>query len=231
MQRLVVIALVLCGTVLSLVGCGPWKRTNQDVSTGSQPDSTSSTAPVLTAPNTIPIAIRIPDIDVKASFIDPSECCGLNLDATIQVPDISNTKTASANVKRAGWYRASPIPGDKADPTGEIGPAIILGHINGDKQQGVFAKLSTLKAGDKHLVYIDRSDGKTAVFEVTLNSKVDKDDFPTKSVYGMTQDPEIRLISCGGRLDPQYNEGPAHHRYIDQIIVYGKLVSLQPTSA
>lgn len=222
-MRLVVLALVLCGTALSLVGCGPWKRTNQEVAPTTQSNSAPAAAPDLTAPNTVPIALRIPDIKVAGSFVNPSACCGLNLDATIQVPDIHDPTLA-------GWYRASPLPGDKADPTGEIGPTIILGHINGEKKQGIFAKLSTLKAGSTHHVFVDRSDGKTADFEITLVSKVPKTEFPTQSVYGMTQDPELRLISCGGRLDPQYNEGPAHHRYIDQIIVYGKLVSLQPTA-
>ena len=226
MQRLIVIALVLCGTALSLVGCGPWKRTNQDTATSAPSSSTSEAAtapaPALTTA-TIPLAIRIPDIKVAGTFIEPAICCGLNQDATIEVPDITQPKLA-------GWYRASPLPGDKADQTSEIGPSIVLGHINGTNQQGIFSKLVTLKAGSTHHILVDRSDGKTADFEITLVQKVPKEEFPTKSVYGLTQDPEIRLISCGGRLDPQYNEGPAHHRYIDQIIVYGKLVSLQPSA-
>lgn len=223
-MRLIVLALVLCGTALSLIGCGPWKRTNQDVAPSTQSSSESAaTSPALTT-SIVPMAIRIPDIKVAGSFLPPQQCCGLNLDATIQVPDIVKPKLA-------GWYRASPLPGDKADQTSEIGPSIILGHINGDKQQGIFSKLATLESGSTHHVYVDRSDGKTADFEITLVQKVPKEEFPTKSVYGLTQEPEIRLISCGGRLDPQYNEGAAHHRYIDQIIVYGKLVSLQPTVA
>jgi hypothetical protein len=224
-MRLIVLALVLCGTALSLTGCGPWKRTNQDATPSAQSSSEPTTAPTQALTTSIvPMAIRIPDLKVAGSFVPTKLCCGLNLDATIQVPDITAPKLA-------GWYRASPLPGDKADETSEIGPSIILGHINGDKQQGIFSKLSTLKAGSTHHIFVDRSDGKTADFEITLVQKVPKEEFPTKSVYGLTEEPELRLISCGGRLDPQYNEGPAHHRYIDQIIVYGKLLSLQPTVA
>jgi len=173
--------------------------------------------------DTAPLAIRIPDIKVAGSFVPTKQCCGLNEDATIQVPELTDQKLA-------GWYRASPLPGDRADLTSEIGPSIILGHINGDSKPGIFAKLVTLKAGINHHIFVDRSDGKTADFQITLVQKVPKTEFPTKLVYGRTSDAEIRLISCGGRLDPQYNEGPEHHRYIDQIIVYGKLLSLQPTA-
>lgn len=221
-MRLIVIALVLCGTALSLVGCGPWKRTNQVDAQSTQPSSVP--AEPAAVPATIPLTIRIPDINVAGSFVDTDKCCGLNQDATIQVPEL-------ADQKLAGWYLASPLPGDKADTTSEIGPSIILGHINGDSQPGIFSKLVTVKAGINHHIFVDRSDGKTADFQITLVQKVPKSEFPTLSVYGRTPDSEIRLISCGGRLDPQYNSGPAHHRYIDQIIVYGKLLSLKPTSA
>lgn len=41
-----------------------------------------------------------------------------------------------------------------------------------------------------------------------------KDAFPTASVYGETQDAQLRLITCGG----EFSE--AGRRYLDNVIVY-----------
>jgi hypothetical protein len=38
-------------------------------------------------------------------------------------------------------------------------------------------------------------------------------------VYGPTNDPELRLLTCGGTFDH------AAHSYVDNVIVYAKLVT------
>lgn len=197
--------LVSVGAVLA--GCGQGTNT-QPVSPPAA--STSDQAPSVKS-TSIPMVIRIPTLGVSQSFMSPgpgkNTCCGLNPDLTVEVPDVKHPELV-------GWYRASAVPGN-------TGPAVILGHINGGGKSGVFAQLSTLEPGAK--VYIDRSDGQTATFTI---SKVDipaKKNFPTQEVYGNTPDSEIRLISCGGRLDR------VHHDYLDQVIAYGRLESLKPT--
>jgi hypothetical protein len=40
-----------------------------------------------------------------------------------------------------------------------------------------------------------------AYFRVTESVLVDKDRFPTDEVYGATDEPTLRLITCRGRVD------------------------------
>ena len=42
--------------------------------------------------------------------------------------------------------------------------------------------------------------------------------FDTAEVYGPTDDAELRLITCGGRLDT------ATHSYEDNVVVYARMI-------
>jgi len=152
----------------------------------------------------VPRAIRIPAIGVASSDVAP---VGRNSDGTLAVPPLNK-------VGQLGWYKASPIPGD-------AGPSVVVAHIAQKGKAGLFARLDQLQPGDT--VAIDRADGLTAVFRVTRNEQAPKTAFPTESVYGDTPDPELRLISCGGRFSE------AHRGYLDQVLVYATLISLAPT--
>ncbi len=145
----------------------------------------------------LPVQIDIESIGASSSLIQT----GLNADGTIEVPDVEQPLQAS-------WYNKFPIPG-------EAGPAIILGHVNGNGQRGVFARLSELEPGDSFTITLENS----VVQEWIVYDKrqVPKDDFPTDEVYNITPDPEIRLITCGGVLDR------ASASYKDNIIVYARL--------
>jgi LPXTG-site transpeptidase (sortase) family protein len=113
---------------------------------------------------------------------------------------------------QAGWYAGGSAPG-------EIGPAVLLGHEDGDKQEGIFFKLHELAAGDD--VFVTRQDGVVLRFTVTRTTEVSKDAFPTDAVYGKTVDSELRLITCGGAFDR------AAHSYVDNIVVYATLAANQ----
>jgi Sortase domain len=95
---------------------------------------------------------------------------------------------------QAGWYAAGVVPGD-------VGPAVIGGHVDSRRGPGVFYRLRSLRPGDP--VEVARSDGRVARFRVTAVREVSKVDFPTVAVYGPTPRPELRLITCGGRFDRQ----------------------------
>lgn len=45
-----------------------------------------------------------------------------------------------------------------------------------------------------------------------------KDDFPRIDVYGATDGPELRVITCGG----DYDEGAGRH--LDNVVVFAELV-------
>ncbi|MFE0027515.1 class F sortase [Amycolatopsis sp. NPDC059021] len=145
-----------------------------------------------------PVSLDIPKIGARSSLIP----LGLNPDNTVQVPPVETPL-------QAGWYENGPTPG-------EMGPAVILGHVDGNKQAGIFYRLRELAPGDR--ISVSRKDGSTARFAVTKVDQVAKDRFPTDAVYGDTNTPELRLITCGGAFDRNA------HSYLDNIIVYAHLI-------
>jgi hypothetical protein len=151
-------------------------------------------------PASNPTQLRIDAINASSSLVP----LGLNADQTIAVPPVSQPMQAS-------WYKLGPTPG-------AIGPAVILGHINGDGQQGIFAKLNQLKPGDQ--VKVTRADGRTAVFTVTKLQQIPKTGFPTQQIYGDTPDAQLRLISCTGTFDKSARS------YRDNIVVFATLTSV-----
>ncbi|RSD22037.1 class F sortase [Amycolatopsis eburnea] len=149
-------------------------------------------------PKSTPVSIDIPKIGAHSSLVP----LGLNADNTIEVPPVTTPL-------QAGWYTYAPTPG-------ETGPAVVLGHVDGNHQKGIFFRLKELAAGDR--VSIAREDGTTAVFEVTKVHQVPKKDFEGEGVYDDTPGPELRLITCGGVFDR------TARNYVDNIVVYAKLV-------
>jgi hypothetical protein len=156
---------------------------------------TATVTPIINLPVYvgIPRSLLIPKIGVAAT---PLQQVGLNADGSPEVPDVHHPETV-------GWY-------NKGSKPGEAGPAVLLGHVNGNGKQGVFARIHELLSGDQIFV-----DDKT--FVVTLVEKVSKQAFPGGKVYGETKDSEIRLITCGGDFDS------LAHSYKDNWIVYGTL--------
>lgn len=98
---------------------------------------------------------------------------------------------------------------------GETGPAILLGHVDGNQQPGIFNKLHQLARGDE--IIVERSDHKELTFVVEHSLQVPKEQFPTEAVYGNTDKPQLRLITCGGVFDH------AEHSYQDNVIVSANL--------
>lgn len=124
-----------------------------------------------------PVSITIPALDRTSELIQT----GMRADRTLEVPP-------GAEGSPASWYDGSPTPG-------EIGSAVILGHVNSlSDESGVFFELDTLVPGDEILV--TRADGTTAVFEVDRLESFAKDAFPTREVYFPSPTPALRLITC-----------------------------------
>ena len=110
---------------------------------------------------------------------------------------------------RAGWYVGGPTPG-------ELGPAVIAGHVTWDGRPAVFFKVASLKRGER--IEVERRNGSTAVFEVDRVVRVRKNRFPTEAVYGSVNHAALRLITCGGTYDK------ANNRYLDNVVVFATLV-------
>lgn len=188
-----VTALLLLVTVL---GCGTTETPPADTATSNPASNAEAANPSL---GIKPTSIRIPKIGAESTLI----AVAVNLEGKISVPPVSTPM-------QAAWYRLSPVPGD-------IGPAIVLGHVDGEKKPGIFYRLKELTPGDE--IDIDRSDGKKLKFVVNHRDQVPKDDFPQDAVYGNSDKPQLRLITCGGVFDH------AEHSYKDNIVVYADLAS------
>lgn len=146
-----------------------------------------------------PTKIAIPKIGVSA----PVGSIGLLPDGRVEEPPLSKPNLA-------GWYEEGVTPG-------EIGPAVILGHVDANGKPAVFYRLKELKPGDK--IQVGRKDGSTATFAVQKAQRVDKDAFPHKKVFGESLDhASLRLVTCGGAFDPKIGH------YKDNLIVYARLV-------
>ncbi|MDU0367177.1 class F sortase [Microbacterium sp. KSW4-17] len=145
--------------------------------------SSANTAP--------PVHISIPSIGVSSDLVglDRGE------DGWIQAP---------ADYDAVGWYEKGVLPG-------EVGPAVIAGHVDSPTGPAVFIDLPRLAPGDT--VAVERADGSTANFVVTGLQTVEKDSFPTESIYAPTPTPQLRLVTCAGAWDP------ASGHYVDNLVV------------
>jgi Sortase domain len=145
-----------------------------------------------------PVSLRIPRIGVSA----PVSTLGLRPDGTVEEPPLDRPDLA-------GWYGKGPSPG-------ELGPSVILGHVDARKRAAVFYRLRDLRRGDR--VQVTRQDGSVATFIVDHLEKVAKAHFPTKKVYGEEIDYSgLRLVTCGG----SFNTRTGH--YNDNVIAYTRM--------
>ncbi|MFJ8076821.1 class F sortase [Streptomyces sp. NPDC096176] len=147
-----------------------------------------------------PVRMMIPAIGVNAPV------SGLELDhtGTLQVPPADQPGLA-------GWYRDGTAPG-------AVGTAITAGHVYTPMGPGVFYRLGALTKGDT--VEIVREDHRTAVFTVDAVEVHDKRDFPDEKVYGDSDRPELRVITCGG----DYSRSTG---YEGNVVVYATLSAVR----
>ncbi|GAA2681383.1 MULTISPECIES: class F sortase [Streptomyces] len=157
----------------------------------------SGTAAPAAMPASVPVRVAIPAAGVDTA---PLLRLGLNDDGTIEVPSVPQAD-------RIGWY-------DKGVTPGENGPAVLVGHFDTVNGPAVMKDVGKIEPGDT--ITVTREDGTRAVFAVTALEQVDKDAFPTDKVYGRTDRPELRLITCGGEITDGHRP--------DNIIVYAGLV-------
>lgn len=195
-SRVIAVILTLVLTGCSAPAAGPPAADTREPTITTA--TTTTTTNVERASRVEPTEVRIPRIDAKSSLIP----LGLHPDDTIQVPPVEQPM-------QAGWYVHARAPG-------EPGPAVILGHVDGNAQPGIFYRLHELRPGDE--VEVSRTDGSVVRFAIEKVDQVPKDSFPTDAVYGDTPDPVLRLITCGGVFDRSARS------YEDNIIVYAKMI-------
>jgi len=145
-----------------------------------------------------PVALRIPAINLAVSL----STLGLNPDRTVQVP---------TDFQEPGWFDLGPSPG-------QVGSAVILGHVDSYQGPAVFFRLRALHPGDQ--VEVSLADGMIAHFMVTTVVMYPKDQFPADQVYASHGGSALQLVTCGGAFD-------THTRsYLSNVVAYTTLTSV-----
>jgi hypothetical protein len=139
----------------------------------------------------VPTRLRVPAIGVDAGL----ESLRIGGDGELVPP---------GDYSRAGWYADGTAPGD-------VGPAVIAGHVDSKRGPAIFFRLRELGAGD--VIEVTRG-GRVARFTVVSTAWYPKSAFPTEAVYGPTPDRQLRLITCGGTFDRSLRS------YRDNLVVY-----------
>lgn len=165
------------------------------------PDTPPTVTPLSTA-RSVPVSLSVPAIGLTVSL----STLGLNPDGSVQVP---------TTIAQPGWFRLGPTPG-------QIGSAVILGHVDNSSGPGVFFYLRTLVAGDR--VLVDLADGDVAQFAVDSVLQYPKQQFPAQRVYASHGSSTLQLVTCGGVFDHQTGS------YLSNVVVYTSLVGVAPKS-
>lgn len=141
-----------------------------------------------------PERLRIPAIGVDAAVTDLSLA-----GSQPEVPE---------DFGQVGWYVQTREPG-------EIGPAVLAGHIDSREGPAVFVDLDELQPGDE--IIVTDGAGQERRFVVDELGQYPKDDLPDE-VFGFGEPtPQLRLITCGGSFD----RSSGHYR--DNVVVYASL--------
>jgi len=141
------------------------------------PTTTRTTTTVATG---VPVRLKIPGIRVDAS-IRP---VGLTANGAMGVPKLP---------RDAAWYMYGPKPG-------QIGSAVISGHVNWwNGATSVFARLNTMKIGDKITVQDDK--GTVTTFVVRKIASYGLNDDASNVFRSYDGQAHLNLVTCSGVWD------------------------------
>lgn len=146
----------------------------------------------------LPRYIRIPSIKVNARV----KAAGINSNGDIDAP---------WNIHDVNWYDGSVLPGS------EQGTSLLVGHVSGWTQSGVFKELGAMKFGDTF--QIEKGDG--TVLHYTVNKvaqkKTDEIDISELLTTEEAGRQDIKLMTCAGKYNAKTKE------YEDRVIIYAFL--------
>jgi hypothetical protein len=194
------IRVLFAALALSAVLAGCSSTAGDDTGRGSAPATPAATGSIAEQQQSngaiIPgYSVTIPKLHETSTL----QALGLNPDHTPQVPTL-------ANPMQAGIYTHGPMPG-------QVGPAVVLAHVNAHGQPGFGAGFHSLAAGDE--VDFTTPSGPVS-YKVTQVLVIPKAQYPTARVFSDTKGAEIRLETCGpGDLDY------TGRNYLNQTIVFG----------
>jgi Sortase domain len=145
-----------------------------------------------------PVRLVIPAIGVSTPLVR----LGLEAGGAMAVPD---------DFGQAGWFAEGPQPG-------QLGPAVIAGHVDSRTGPAVFYRLRDLRAGNA--VLVERADRTRLRFVVERAQSFPKAGFPTAAVFGPVPSAALRLVTCTGDFDR------ARGSYRDNLVVFARLAGI-----
>lgn len=144
-----------------------------------------------------PIRLKIPKIGLDAAI----EPVGDDIQGRMDVP---------SRVEDVAWYTKRARPG-------EVGNAVISGHLDNYKQEPVvFWDLNKLEAGDD--VYVVDENNTEWHFQVVNRAVYPDTAVPLDVVFGQSVVANLNLITCNGTWDT------ATENYNERLVVYTRLV-------
>lgn len=179
---------------IETVNVAPIVTTTTEVESTTTTTLGSTTTTIYYHPIENPVGLVIPSVQLEANVRN----VGILPDGSMEVP----------GYQTVGWFSVGPAPGEK-------GAAVLVGHVSWKGQKGVFFGLKSLRKGDTIAVY-DLS-GDCAIFIVDEVEVVLKTELPTDKIWVRTQEPLLRLVTCGGEFD----KSTGH--YLSNVIVYAHL--------
>lgn len=139
----------------------------------------------------VPVFVSVRRLGISSSL----QQLGLAPDGSLEPP---------SQFGRAGWYAKGSRPG-------EVGPAVIVGHVDSASGPAVFYRLDMVVPGND--VEVRDNTGAVRHFTVTEIRRYPKSSFPTAAVYGPTALPVLRLVTCTGAFDA------GKRSYVDNLVV------------
>jgi sortase (surface protein transpeptidase) len=179
----------------------PEQRTSSATDEPSTPTPTPTPTPELRPgplPNyEAPLRLRIPAIGIDAHV----QWVGRDDQGRMGVP---------SNYTDVAWYEPGPKPGN-------IGNAVIDGHLDSRDGPAVFYRLGDLQQGAD--VIVVTSDGIELRFIVDRVERYKTDDVPLSRVFGPSTGQHLNLITCEGTFD--WNS----RAYDERLVVYTTLAT------
>jgi LPXTG-site transpeptidase (sortase) family protein len=149
-------------------------------------------------PRIVTHRIIIPSIDVNAPVV-------------VMGMDDENVPDVPFNADDVAWYNFSP-------PPGEMGNAVLGGHLNWGGNPGAFTSLKDLHEGD--IIRIRSEEGREFAYQVTGTFSIDPTDPDARDILAATEGKEtVTLITCGGDWEPDPDDERLGGDYSERVVV------------
>lgn len=174
----------------------PKENPNESEQNTREPKGTEQSVSVKKTISIIPTQVWIPSVGIKA----PVEPVGLLENGQMEAPVSS---------KVAGVLTDGVLPG-------QIGSAIIAGHVDNYTGPAIFYPLKRLKPGQP--VVLSDDEGNYLVFKVLAVESYFTAEAPVDKIFGDTDMERLNLITCTGK----YNREKREHE--KRLVVYTRLL-------